>query len=126
MLSTLPAAATIAERAHSQPTCCDDKTAVIEIRQADLQKFPLFHAVAAVIYVDAGMFEDARSEAARFNEMRPDFIANIVAELKVRNFQPQDRARMIADLRTAGLLVRDEVQATMSLPIDGSKALQPR
>ncbi|MBY5803904.1 adenylate cyclase [Rhizobium ruizarguesonis] len=104
----------------------DDKTAVIEIRQADLQKFPLFHAVAAVIYVDAGMFEDARSEAARFNEMRPDFIANIVAELKVRNFQPQDRARMIADLRTAGLLVRDEVQATMSLPIDGSKALQPR
>jgi hypothetical protein len=58
--------------------------------------------------------------------MRPDFIANIVAELKVRNFQPQDRARMIADLRTAGLLVRDEVQATMSLPIDGSKALQPR
>jgi tetratricopeptide (TPR) repeat protein len=104
----------------------DDKTAVIEIRQADLQKFPLFHAVAAVIYVDAGMIEDARSEAARFNEMRPDFIANIVAELKVRNFQPQDRARMIADLRTAGLLVRDEVQATMSLPIDGSKALQPR
>ncbi|MBY5457385.1 adenylate cyclase [Rhizobium beringeri] len=104
----------------------DDKTAVIEIRQADLQKFPLFHAVAAVIYVDAGMIEDARSEAARFNEMRPDFIANIVAELKVRNFQPQDRARMIADLRTAGLPALDEVQATMSLPIDGSKALQPR
>ncbi|TAU83490.1 adenylate cyclase [Rhizobium leguminosarum] len=104
----------------------DDKTAVIEIRQADLQKFPLFHAVAAVIYVDAGMIEDARSEAARFNEMRPDFIPNIVAELKVRNFQPQDRARMIADLRTAGLLVRDGVPATMSLPIDGSKALQPR
>jgi TolB-like protein len=104
----------------------DDKTAVIEIRQADLQKFPLFHAVAAVIYVDAGMIEDARSEAARFNEMRPDFIPNIVAELKVRNFQPQDRARMIADLRTAGLPAMDEVQATMSLPIDGSNVLQPR
>ncbi|MFL5014805.1 MAG: tetratricopeptide repeat protein, partial [Rhizobium sp.] len=104
----------------------DDKTAVTEIRQADLQKFPLFHAVAAVIYVDAGMIEDARREAARFKEMRPDFIPNIVAELKVRNFQPQDRSRMIADLQTAGLLVRDEVLATMSLPIDGSKALQPR
>ncbi|AXA43047.1 adenylate cyclase [Rhizobium leguminosarum] len=104
----------------------DDKTAVIEIRQADLQKFPLFHAVAAVIYVDAGMIEDARSEAARFHEMRPDFIPNIVAELKVRNFQPQDRARMIADLRTAGLPAMDEVQATMSLPIDGSNVLQPR
>nr|WP_210298537.1 adenylate cyclase [Rhizobium redzepovicii] len=104
----------------------DDKTAVIEIRQADLQKFPLFHAVAAVIYVDAGMVEDARSEASQFNEMRPDFIANIVAELKMRNFQPQDRARMIADLRTAGLPAMDEVQATMSLPIDGSNVLQPR
>ncbi|MEF3135461.1 adenylate cyclase [Rhizobium sp. 268] len=104
----------------------DDKTAVIEIRQADLQKFPLFHAVAAVIYVDAGMVEDARSEAARFNEMRPDFIPNIVAELKVRNFQPPDRARMIADLRTAGLPAMDEVKATMSLPIDGSNVLQPR
>ncbi|MGX9990517.1 adenylate cyclase [Rhizobium sp. Z1P35] len=104
----------------------DDKTAVTEIRQADLQKFPLFHAVAAVIYVDAGMIEDARREAARFNEMRPDFIPNIVAELKVRNFQPQDRSRMIADLQTAELLVRDEVLATMSLPIDDSKALQPR
>lgn len=104
----------------------DDRTAVIEIRQADLQKFPLFHAVAAVIYVDAGMIEDARSEAARFNEMRPDFIANIVAELKMRNIQPQDRARVIADLRTAGLPAMDELQATMSLPIDGSTALQPR
>ncbi|NNU66276.1 adenylate cyclase [Rhizobium indicum] len=104
----------------------DDKTAVIEIRQADLQKFPLFHAVAAVIYVDAGMIEDARNEASRFNEMRPDFIPSIVAELKARNFQPQDRARMIADLRTAGLPAMDEVQATMSLPIDGSRALQPR
>ncbi|QND14300.1 adenylate cyclase [Rhizobium leguminosarum bv. trifolii] len=104
----------------------DDKTAVIEIRQADLQKFPLFHAVAAVIYVDAGMIEDARSEASRFNEMRPDFIPNIVAELKMRNFQPQDRARVIADLRTAGLLAMDEAQATMSRPIDGSEALEPR
>ncbi|MBB4297133.1 hypothetical protein GGI55_001660 [Rhizobium leguminosarum] len=104
----------------------DDKTAVIDIRQADLQKFPLFHAVAAVIYVDAGMIEGARREAARFNEMRPDFIPNIVAELNTRNFQPQDRARVIADLRTAGLLAMDEAQATMSRPIDGSEALEPR
>jgi hypothetical protein len=72
------------------------------------------------------MIEDARSEAARFNEMRPDFIANIVAELKMRNIQPQDRARVIADLRTAGLPAMGELQATMSLPIDGSTALQPR
>jgi tetratricopeptide (TPR) repeat protein len=91
----------------------DNRTALIEINQADLQKFPLFHAVAAVVYVDAGLLQDARLEASRFNEMRPDFIPNIVGELKARNFQPADRARLIADLRKAGLPALDEVQSTM-------------
>jgi tetratricopeptide (TPR) repeat protein len=104
----------------------DDRTAVIEIKQADLQKFPLFHAVAAVVYVDAGLIQDARLEASRFNEMRPDFIPNIVAELKARNFQSADRARLIADLRKAGLPVLDEVESTMLLPIDRTPGLQPR
>ncbi|MDR9776996.1 adenylate cyclase [Rhizobium hidalgonense] len=94
----------------------DKKTALMEISQADLQKFPLYHAVAAVIYVDADMMDDARREARRFNEMRPDFIPNIVAELKSRNFQPADRARMIADIRRAGLPAMDEVEASMVLP----------
>ncbi|MCS0461296.1 MULTISPECIES: adenylate cyclase [Rhizobium] len=104
----------------------DDKTAVIEIRQADLQKFPLFHAVAAIIYADAGMMEDARREAARFNEMRPDFIRNIVAELRSRNIQPDDRARMITDIRKAGLPAEDEVRSTMLAPTDGSVEVWPR
>ncbi len=94
----------------------DNETAVIEIRQADMQKFPLYHAVAAVIYVNADMMDEARREAARFNEMRPDFIPNIVAELKSRNFQPADRARLIADIRKAGLPAVDEVEASMVLP----------
>lgn len=104
----------------------DDKTAVIEIRQADLQKFPLFHAVAAIIYVDAGMMEEARREAARFNEMRPDFVRNIVAELRSRNLQPDDRARMITDIRKAGLPAVDEVRSTMLAPSDGNVAVWPR
>ncbi|APO72695.1 tetratricopeptide repeat-containing/TolB domain-containing protein (plasmid) [Rhizobium gallicum] len=104
----------------------DDKTSVIEIKQADLQKFPLFHAVAAVIYVDAGMMDDARREASRFNEMRPDFIPNMVAELKVRNFRPADRARLIADIRKAGLPASDEVQASMLWRPHGSAVLMPR
>lgn len=104
----------------------DKETALIEIKASDLQKFPLYHAVAAVIYVDAGMIDDARREAAQFNEMRPDFVPNIVAELKSRNFQPADRARMIADLRKAGLPAVDEVKSTMLLPTDSSATLQPR
>ncbi|TCU21333.1 TolB-like protein [Rhizobium azibense] len=93
----------------------DKRTALIEISQADLQKFPLYHAVAAVIYADADMMDDARREARRFNEMRPDFILNIVAELKSRNFQPADRARLIADIRKAGLPAVNEVEASMVL-----------
>ncbi|ANL89123.1 adenylate cyclase [Rhizobium phaseoli] len=103
----------------------DKRTALMEIRQADLQKFPLYHAVAAVIYVDADMMDDARREARRFNEMRPDFIPNIVAELKSRNFQPADRARMIADIRRAGLPAMDEVEASMVLPTKGPPVSAP-
>lgn len=102
----------------------DSKNAVIEIKQADLQKFPLYHAVAAVIYADAGMMDDARREALQFNEMRPDFIPNIVAELTARNFQPSDRARLISDIRKAGLPAVDE-SSTLP-PEHGSGALQPR
>jgi TolB-like protein len=104
----------------------DNETALIEIKEADLQKFPLYHAVAAVIYANAGMIEEARREGARFNEMRPDFIPNVVAELKARNFKPADRARMIADLRKAGLPAIDELYSTMLLPTDSSATLQPR
>ncbi|MGO7859646.1 adenylate cyclase, partial [Rhizobium ruizarguesonis] len=84
-----------------------DETAVIEIKQANLQKFPLYHAVAAVIYANAGLMDDARREASSFNAMRPDFIPNLVAELKARNFRPADRARRIADIRKAGLAASD-------------------
>ncbi|EJZ18490.1 hypothetical protein RCCGEPOP_25187 [Rhizobium sp. Pop5] len=103
----------------------DKRTALIEISRADLQKFPLYHAVAAVIYVDADMMDDARREARRFNEMRPDFIPNIVAELKSRNFQPADRARLIADIRKAGLPAVDEVEASMVLPRKGPPVSVP-
>lgn len=104
----------------------DTETALTEIKNADLQKFPLYHAVAAVIYVNAGMTDDARREATLFNQQRPDFIPNIVAELKSRNFQPTDRARLIADIRKAGLPAVDEVASTMMLPTDSSATLQPR
>jgi hypothetical protein len=103
----------------------DDKTAVREIRQADLQKFPLFHAVAAVIYVDAGMPEEARAEATKFNEMRPDFVPNIVAELTSRNFQPADQSRLIAALAKAGLPASDQAPSAISLRTD-APSLQPR
>ncbi|MGO7638878.1 adenylate cyclase, partial [Rhizobium leguminosarum] len=56
-------------------------TAVLEIRQANMQKFPLFHVVSAIIYAEAGMMDDARREGQVFVSMRPDFLPNIVTEL---------------------------------------------
>jgi TolB-like protein len=95
----------------------DTDNAVSLIRRADLQKFPLFHVVAAGIYADAGMMEDAKREADIFMRMRPDYIHNIVEEHKNRNIRPRDNARMIASLRKAGLPVPDEaeVEAEISM-----------
>lgn len=102
----------------------EDDLALAEIRKADLQKFPLYHAVAAVIYINAGLTDDARREAELFNRLRPDFIPNIVAELKSRNYQPADRARLIADIRKAGLPALDELVST-TLPVAPAAPLQP-
>ncbi|MGR9246603.1 adenylate cyclase [Rhizobium leguminosarum] len=85
----------------------DNQTAVLEIRQANMQKFPLFHVVAAIIYAEAGMMEDARREGQVFVSMRPDFLPNLVTELAMRNMQPEDRDRLIEGLRKAGMTVPD-------------------
>lgn len=95
----------------------DYDTALLEIRQANLQKFPLFHLVAAVIYAQQGMAEDARRAGAVFVAMRPEFLANLSAELKNRNIQPHDRARMIAGVRKAGLPIPAEADIS---PSEGS------
>lgn len=43
----------------------DHPAAVAGIRQADLQKFPLFHAVASVIYAEAGVLHEPGERARR-------------------------------------------------------------
>ncbi|AOF93376.1 adenylate cyclase [Sinorhizobium sp. RAC02] len=83
----------------------DHDKAVRLIRKADLKKFPLFHGVAAVIYSEAGLLEEARHEGEVFIKMRPDYLPNIVAENRKRNLSPQDSMRIIVALRRAGLPV---------------------
>ncbi|WP_261337976.1 adenylate cyclase [Rhizobium leguminosarum] len=92
----------------------DTRSAIAGIRQADLQKFPLFHVVAAIIYAEAGMSEDARREGEIFMQMRPDFIPNIAVELKIRNIQPGDQLRLIMGIRKAGMPVPDGVEAAIA------------
>lgn len=92
----------------------DYPAAAAGIKQADLQKFPLFHAVAAVIYADAGMPDEARRAGETFMRMRPDFIHNIQAELTTRNYTPKDQLRLVAGLRKAGLPVPEGVEAAIA------------
>ncbi|MFL5011318.1 adenylate cyclase [Rhizobium sp.] len=101
----------------------DNHTAVLEIKQANTQKFPLFHVVAAIIYAEAGMMDDARREGQVFVSMRPDFLPNVVTELAMRNMQPEDRDRLIEGLRKAGMTVPDP--NAMASTADTSD-LQPR
>ncbi|MCW0015741.1 adenylate cyclase [Rhizobium sp. BT-226] len=101
----------------------DNDTAVLEIRRANMQKFPLFHVVAAIIYAEAGMMDDARREGQVFVSMRPDFLPNIVTELAMRNMQPEDRDRLIEGLRKAGMTVPDPDAIASSA---ATSDLQPR
>lgn len=81
----------------------DKEIAVQEIARANRQKSPFFHAVAAVVYAQAGMIEKARFEGQILASNYPDFVAGIDAEFIGRNLQPDDRFRLLAGLRTAGL-----------------------
>ena len=103
----------------------DYPTAVIETRQADMSKFPLLHAVAAIIYAEDGLQEDAHREGRTFTQMRPDFLPNVVAELQMRNIQPADQARLIMGLRKAGMPVLHDPQASPPASASAS-SLQPR
>ncbi|MBB3237408.1 adenylate cyclase [Phyllobacterium endophyticum] len=83
----------------------DFETAVVEIRQANLQKFPLFHLVAAIIYAERGMTAEAQDAASTFVAMRPAFLPNLQAELNIRNIRAEDQARLMAGIRKAGLAI---------------------
>ena len=91
----------------------DIETAVSEIRKTDMTKFPFFHAVAAVTYAQAGLDEEGRRHAQIFAQMQPDFVANIEAELEARNIQPDDRRRLMAGLRKAGLPLLQEAAVAL-------------
>lgn len=102
----------------------DHDKAVSLIRKTDLQKFPMFHLVAAAIYAEAGLLDDARREGEIFVKMRPDYISNVIEEHRKRNIKPEDNVRMIASLRKAGLPVpsEEEVEAKLLAPASSPQA----
>lgn len=102
----------------------DDETALAEIRQANLDQWPLFHLVAAVIYAQNGMMDEAARNGEVFTKLRPGFMPDIEAEFGKRNFQPEDRARLIAGLRQAGLLPSSDA-TSRTVPLAAASGNQP-
>ena len=47
------------------------------MRQVSLEKFPLYHFVAAIIYAQLGMKREAAEARDRFLQMRPTFFAPV-------------------------------------------------
>jgi adenylate cyclase len=89
----------------------DYRTALREIEQAGLGKLPLYHGVAAIVYARNDMMERGREELEIFNQMAPNFIPNLWAELEARNI-PSGAQQDIADgLAALGVTVPPRPQA---------------
>ena len=62
------------------------------IRQAALEKFPLYHFVAAVIYAQLGMAPEAAEARDAFSAQRPTIFERWDDEMAKRNYRPEDGA----------------------------------
>ena len=98
----------------------DGDRAEAEIRQANLTKFSLYHAIAAVIYAERGLMAEAPGRPPCSRELHPAFVANVDAELRKRNLRPEDRARLVQGLLKAGVPVPAEAAAAATRPPGGS------
>ena len=78
---------------------------ISEIEQSGQGKLPIFHGVAAVIYAQNGMIDRGKEELDIFNQMAPDFVSHLWAELDARNIQPAAQAMMAEDLRKLGATI---------------------
>ena len=85
------------------------------IRQAALEKFPLYHFVAAVIYAQLGKASEAAEARDMFLRMRPTIFEHWDDEMAKRNYQPQDAAHFAEGARKAGFPVPARTVAETAL-----------
>ncbi|WP_210483611.1 adenylate cyclase [Microvirga antarctica] len=83
----------------------DTDRAVDLVRKADLQRFALYQAVAAIIYADKGMKAETVAAKAAFLSMQPRFFDDLDMQLSVRGISPQDRQRLADGAIKAGFPV---------------------
>ncbi|WP_246690448.1 adenylate cyclase [Microvirga aerophila] len=85
------------------------------IRQAALEKFPLYHFVAAVIYAQLGKGSEATEARDQFLRMRPTIFENWDDEMAKRNYRPEDTAHFAEGARKAGFPVPARTAAETAL-----------
>lgn len=90
------------------------------IRQAALEKFPLYHFVAAVIYAQLGKASQAAEARDTFLRMRPTIFEHWDDEMAKRNYQPQDAAHFAEGARKAGFPVPARTAAETALEASAS------
>ncbi|WP_343234470.1 adenylate cyclase [Microvirga terrestris] len=85
------------------------------IRQAALDKFPLYHFVAAVICAQLGKATEAAEARDAFLRMRPTIFEHWDDEMAKRNYRPEDAAHFAEGARKAGFPVPARTAAEMAL-----------
>jgi TolB-like protein len=85
------------------------------IRQAALEKFPLYHFVAAVIYAQLGKASEAAEARDAFLRMRPTIFEHWDEEMAKRNYRPEDAAHFAEGARKAGFPVPTRTAAEVAL-----------
>lgn len=85
------------------------------IRQAALEKFPLYHFVAAVIYAQLGKAPEAAEARDQFLRMRPTIFEHWDDEMAKRNYRPEDAAHFAEGARKAGFPVPARTAAEAAL-----------
>jgi len=79
----------------------DYKEAATLIRKAAVMDNPAYHLVAAAIFAEAGLADDAATQRQWLMTHAPEFAKNVRSWAGLRNVQPADRERFLASLRKA-------------------------
>ncbi|SFJ71396.1 TolB amino-terminal domain-containing protein [Bosea sp. OK403] len=80
----------------------DYRRAEALIRQVSLNRFPLYHFVAAIIYAQLEMKPQAAAAKGEFLRLIPTFFENWEHEVAKRNYRPEDAIHLAEGARKAG------------------------
>lgn len=89
----------------------DYRRAEALISQVNLEKFPLYHFIAAIIYAQLDMKPETAEERDQFLRMRPRFFDNWDQEAAKRNYRREDAIHLADGARKAGFPVPDRTAA---------------